>query len=56
MASSLVQGRDVVEQADKIKTTLSSWDNCMAETYCVSYPSNTPLFQQSLTALRNGQS
>lgn len=38
MASSLVQGRDVVDQADKIKTTLSSWDNCMEETYCVRLP------------------
>lgn len=33
MAGSLLQARDVEEQADKIKVTLSSWDNCMAETY-----------------------
>jgi hypothetical protein len=29
-------GRDVSQEVDSVKTTFSSWDNCMAKAYCKS--------------------
>jgi len=47
---SLLGGRDVVSEADSIKNTFSSWDNCMAKTYC-KYASLNPLVTALLTRL-----
>lgn len=34
MLTKRIDPNEIMDKANNVKTTLSSWDNCMAESYC----------------------